>query len=29
MEWVKRNTLQWFGHRLRTKSEEFVGKKSV
>lgn len=24
VEWVKRNTLRWFGHTKRIKSEEFV-----
>ena len=24
VEWVKRNTLRWFGHIERNKSEEFV-----
>ncbi len=26
MEWLKRNTLRWFGHTERMKSEEFVKK---
>ncbi len=26
VEWVKRNTLKWFGHMKRMKSEEFVKK---
>ena len=26
VEWVKRNTLRWFGHIERMKSEEFVKK---
>ncbi len=26
VEWVKRNTLRWFGHIERTNSEEFVRK---
>ena len=26
VEWVKRNTLRWFGHMERKKSEEFVKK---
>ena len=26
VEWVKRNTLRWFGHMERMKSEEFVKK---
>ena len=28
VEWVKRNTLRWFGHMER-KSEEFVKRNSV
>ena len=26
LEWVKRNTLRWFGHMERKKSEKFVNK---
>ena len=26
MEWVKRNTLRWFGYMERKKNEEFVKK---
>ena len=27
LEWMKRNTLRWFGDKERKKSEEFVKKK--
>ena len=29
VEWVKRNTLRWFGHLERKKCEEFVKKVHV